>query len=900
MRKYLFIFAFVALALVACNKETELDNPTPIAQTITLTASGEAFSEMDMNGVPTKGTLDAAGNFLWATGDQIGVRLYKGDNVTTTWHYGDASYGPWDATFALDSGYGGQSNGKFTCTTEITDEYVNWGYAAFYPKFGNNVSNDDGKVYFELKKVYENYTSNTCLMPMVANPGAGNLNSRPADISFKHVGAGIRVTIKNVPADANQASLTVAGKNIVNGDNNTAWFGVNPANAGSDAISATDGTGENTVYLKFATASDKRDITFIFPLPTVNLSGGITLKLYYGDGYTEFWSKTAGTKSTLPELHRGDLLDMGELTVGDWVKLGTGKFIDNFMWSYQGFATSTTDEVGAVDVTIYQNASDRTQYKLDNPYGKAVSAFPLANKSQGDHDDFLYFTVNNDGVSFTNHLSGLSINSYNIRIDYSASANTKLIEGTVAEPEIVGIAPTYQYSTADGNWIRTGNNNMIRIFFPGVYESYCGSMNTTYADLTSVSYTKGTSAPGIILYVTDSPLCSYYAASATVPGSCKTESNNSGSIAGTSMGFGGKSDKYDQTGSGVKYLTWVTRNSSGADYYAYGSKKVSLITPAHESSVCATFLRDINVATASNVSFDKNLSLNCNNTLIIEPSNDVSKGNVMITGFAGYTYDAAGSPLYGTYSSSTGKAVFLIIDDENADSNYIFCNDGSNNIYVSPCTNQLNPDAITLIFEDTKVRNESRWLGVAYDNWVGSGSKYKVYYQDYYTAYKTTGQIDLTGKITALSNATQEGDNAGESALVDKNADTFWHSVYYGAHSTDDYGIYLDIDLGSDTVENFTLKFLSRNVTDGVPSKYAVYGSNDKSSWTELTTSGGVSITAAASTWYQSNISNNTAYRYIRLSILESSGTANGDLTNQNAGNYAIYTHLAELQLWKN
>lgn len=311
MKKYIFALALGAMTLSACNKEEEVTVPDENPQTITISAYGEPFTAIDSEGA-TKGTLNETGSFLWATGDVIGVRLYKGGTYNVT----DSEYGPWDGPFTLSGGEG-TTNGSFTYSGGGSLDWVNWGYAAFYPKYSNNVSNSDGKVYFELKKVYTSYVSGTCLMPMVANTSNEGATGRPSSMSFKHVGAGLRVTLKGVSASANQVSLTVEGKNIVNDENNGDWYGINPANAGTDYISAADGTS-NTVYLQFATAGDKRDMTFIFPLPTVDLSGGITLKLYYNDGvdeHAEYWSRSAGTKNALPALTRGQVLDMPDIDV---------------------------------------------------------------------------------------------------------------------------------------------------------------------------------------------------------------------------------------------------------------------------------------------------------------------------------------------------------------------------------------------------------------------------------------------------------------------------------------------------------------------------------------------------------------------------------------------------------
>lgn len=606
MRKYLFIFAFVALALAACNKETELDNPAPIAQTITLTASGEAFSEVDMNGVPTKGTLNAAGNFLWATGDQIGVRLYKGTNWNGTWTaYGN--YEARDATFTLKDGFDGLPSGDFQSndSSADTDQYVNWGYAAFYPRFSNNISNSDGKVYFELKKVYENYTSGTCLMPMVACLGDGSDNSRPADISLKHVGAGVRVTLKDVPANANQASLTVTGKNIVNGTANTDWYGVNPANAGTDAISATDGTGENTVYLKFATASDKRDITFIFPLPTVDLSGGITLKLYYDSGAaepTEFWHKTAGTKTPLPALGRCDLLDLPELTVNGWKTLGTGRFIDNFLWSKITSDDSSPivdkDVPGYVNVTIEQKADDPYTFRLVDPYGAAATQFGYTSANAENRDPYFEFTVAGftQGSAVTNfetHKTGFAIDSGNnpelvYATNYDsvlAASNDKVVLGGETAPKIVQLAPIYRHNATAYYYTQYLNNRkgVFRIIFPGV-DGYTCSLTPASgctARLDKLSWANGSSSARVRIIASEytdyeiaSPIVNEYYIG-NYPGA-KDAATSSGTWNGDSLT--GVTVNGSSIPSGVVYLTWYAVDSSSENYvYDQGRTKVYYI-----------------------------------------------------------------------------------------------------------------------------------------------------------------------------------------------------------------------------------------------------------------------------------------------------------------------------------
>lgn len=664
MKKLLFIFGFAALAITACNKEKELDAPTLIGERITLNASGEVFTEMDMNGALTKGTLNAAGNFLWADGDQIGVRLYKGSNWNGTWTYGSDSYNAWDATFALDSGFDSQSSGTFTSTTEIKDSYVNWGYAAFYPKFENHVDNSDGKVYFKLYKVYENYTSNSCLMPMVATLGDGGDGLRPADISLKHVGAGIRVTLKDVPADANQASLTVTGKNIVNGDTNGNWYGVNPANAGTDAISATDGA-DDTVYLKFATYTEARDITFIFPLPTVDLSGGITIKLYSGSEYTEFWKKSAHpTSPALPALGRGDLLDMPALTVGDWKKLGTGKFIDNQLWATMDFVNHTSDEVGFVDVVIEQNRIDNTKYRILNPYGQAADYLALLGLTQDDaHSDYLNFTIASNGaVTFDPCVTGFVKGGVNYSIKQSPEGNTAkdhLVLGEYTNPSVVEIAPDYfDGGVTTRQMTRSEHTNAVRIIFPSIVNSSTGSTTLSGNAYFGSGMSYINNASKMSVFVSSKSLFEYYnvrwdegySNSIGVSTKSTNKTASTGNLTAANLGV--------HTGffstSGILYLYWYTYTSDGT-LLMEGCRRFYYLIPDDGTALTKTFTAPTAAeCTAAGSSQTPNFYYN--STYFSEPSaysmtlavsDDLTKGNVMVTSFAGVSGKA-----YGYYNAS--------------------------------------------------------------------------------------------------------------------------------------------------------------------------------------------------------------------------------------------------------
>ena len=466
MKKLLFIFALGALVLTACNKEKEIEQipQQPTSEKAYIRAVGEAYSAQDITG-ETKATLNDAGTFYWAAGDQIGVRLYKGDAITG--HDDVGNYDAWDATFALNNADAGKTNGEFEGPS--VDEWVK-AYAAWYPRYLDNDQTNiggDAKLYFYLREWYDGYTSGTSLMPMMAFMGGNYVQSNP-DAAFKHVGAGVRVTLKDVPANANQASLTVAGKNI------WGWYTIDdPSQAGTASISAGDGSN-STVYLKFDTASDKRDITFIFPLPTVNLSGGITIKLYSGSEYTEFWKKSAHpTSPALPTLGRGDLLDMPELTVGDWMTLGKGKYADYWLQGIKGVIEDLWD------VTVQRSIADPQQYRIVNPYGKGQNMVQTST-----HDDYLYFTINEStgAVTFTDHITGVLHNGgdQNYKLKYAETDKNMIVLGDKDTPKVLQFSPDYVNANNESwSWPRKGLPYMIRLVMPDYVSAYSSDVTVT-------------------------------------------------------------------------------------------------------------------------------------------------------------------------------------------------------------------------------------------------------------------------------------------------------------------------------------------------------------------------------------------------------------------------------------
>lgn len=915
-----------AITFLACNKEADAPDNNIVGAEDTPALAGESIEIIgtikDDALTKTQYTEnDGVYDFSWthvsdAETDEIHLivysstkqdkyRLYANESSKSTTFsgrsdIGDATGSDWTQTgFALYP-VDVASNSGFTGIKR--KDFLTYGYKDSFEKLTVTMSPS-----YDLGVDTDMNTQLSC------TPLVGVRQGETNHYDFSTAVGVLMITLTGVPTSA-------TGLRLISPSDEAPLSGTFLLKAGKPDIAMVNAvTGNNSRQVNFS-VSTAGDYTFYIPVPvgTIPVVDGKGLKIQLLDGTDYPIFSRSYTKELTIVRNR---ITPVTLTAPEWKKLGTGKFMDNFMWDYMGFATSTTEEVGSVDVTFYQNVSNPTEFKVENPYGKAVEAFPSAGVTQGTHDDYLLFNVSAEGVTFTNCLSGLSINGHNIRIDYSASNNTKLIAGTASEPSVVSLAPIYQYSNDSGNWIRTGSSNMIRLVFPGKYEGLSGSMSSATADLSEVLYTKGSDAYGVILYVTDSPLCHFYAANSTVPGSCKTETAVSGSITGTAMGFGASGGTYDQTVSGIKYLTWVTRDADGV-LYTWGSKKVILITPNQASQIVSQYARDVRYG-SSDPSY---VDLHFDNTLTIKVSDNPSLGNIMITEVAGYHYDpqynthtsllsdfsnaTKGAPIYGTffggygnYAAGSNGALF-----SNLDSQIFYYDNGGYKHFIKPS----GATTLRLAFQ-----SDGHSPGITHDLVVWDTSFGNYYYSggygpdvtfSKYVAYKTKGRVNLAESMLSTNTSYGEGgtgDAGGMTALVDKNAgSSWWHSNWAGSVVTDEQGIYIQIDLTSlsKTVSSFTLKFLTRsNISHGLPSKYRIAVSKNGTDWQFATDE--ISIDAAAGTWFQQSVNAGDNYSYIRLCFTEmnqNNSTGGTQVLVNSTADGSRYTHLDELQLWEN
>lgn len=133
------------------------------------------------------------------------------------------------------------------------------------------------------------------------------------------------------------------------------------------------------------------------------------------------------------------------------------------------------------------------------------------------------------------------------------------------------------------------------------------------------------------------------------------------------------------------------------------------------------------------------------------------------------------------------------------------------------------------------------------------------------------------------TNSEQAGDGGGLAALLDGDANTFFHSQY----SPTIFPAWIDVAL-TEGVDSFTFGYQNRNNANGKAQTIEVYGSNDKTTWTLIKTINSGLPTAASSAYTSAEVrSYPTTYTNLRFKVTASGG-----------GN--TFFNMAEFKLTKN
>ena len=287
--------------------------------------------------------------------------------------------------------------------------------------------------------------------------------------------------------------------------------------------------------------------------------------------------------------------------------------------------------------------------------------------------------------------------------------------------------------------------------------------------------------------------------------------------------------------------------------------------------------------------------------IVIEASDDATKGNVMMTKFAGVsgkqygTYDGVNitfpkAQLFGSnpYSDVAARP-YVGLD---------FYLDGTG--VVDAQFEVIEPGKIQAINCDnmglrTCTAEEWETFGGGWPWALGFKQIVAVWKQPYAKGNEVILRTDM---ITPSNVCSHEGSLNG---IIDDDPSTYWHSDWYQAVTNNDptYGIYFDIEL-DELIDAVQFKYQVRDNRNARPLKVVLGVSDDGATWTQL----GIEETtvmdnAQGGDWVElSKYDLGGNYKYFRFGIAKS---GSGDLTGDLNKTYPEHTNLAELKLfWAN
>ena len=288
----IFLAAAAVLAFCACSVEPAAPELAPGVIRLSLGAEATA----------TKVTFENDQTFKWSAGDKVGAYMYSTTLPNTG--IGEGTYGPWIAPFDLISG-AGTGNGEFAFEIKYPENGETVGHVAMYPytthevdgpwEYQSSFSESNSTLVFNLPDKWKDLPN----LEGVRIPMAANLDSGTKPVMFKHVGGAVKVTLKNVPANARYFKLA-ADKNL------SGEFVIRQDEIGTGTLRG-DGS-YNYVELQLAEGAGKAlssvDVYFPVPAGTFTFSLGV-----YGDGIV-ILEKTGTTANTIG---RGQILRLPEV-----------------------------------------------------------------------------------------------------------------------------------------------------------------------------------------------------------------------------------------------------------------------------------------------------------------------------------------------------------------------------------------------------------------------------------------------------------------------------------------------------------------------------------------------------------------------------------------------------------
>lgn len=231
MKKTLYILAsLTAVLFVSCAKEVDVkEEPVEEGTLVTGTTLRAA-----VEGVDTKVSANAVGEYKWQASDKIAVL----DNAGDVYEFTAASAG---------------STSEFSCASSITlGSYAAYPYSTSFTASGNAVT-------FEIPSTIT-YSADATNMPMLGKISGDN-------VTFKAVGGLLKLIVYGVPSGSTRLEFAAKAQKI-NGS-----FAIADASIAAPVIATADkGASDNTITIDY-TGKYNANMVFYIPLPTGTIEG---------------------------------------------------------------------------------------------------------------------------------------------------------------------------------------------------------------------------------------------------------------------------------------------------------------------------------------------------------------------------------------------------------------------------------------------------------------------------------------------------------------------------------------------------------------------------------------------------------------------------------------------------
>lgn len=695
MKKLLLsVLALAGILAVSCNKEVE----APVApehngttHTVTLKAAfaqeGETRTEYANNKT-----------FSWVKGDVVYVRCVN--EADDKWYW---------APFAAET-----SGATTDLTGEVDDGYEPYDVAVYVPgeRYVSSAYYNESTVRVVVPISYhedgygltEADEGNSPYWNSVEIASESPLSRLPLvsvtkdDVLYFQTAMGaLKINLADVPAEADHVRITCGDEGALGNYLMVQEGEIRMSEPWSDEEGQRYATSFTEYY--FQPVSDGK-VSFVMPFPVGTLVKGSVIDVMDANNNVLF-SKSFKKDVVIA---RNKIVELAELsTEVTWVTLGTGKFVDNYLWEDMGIAADTY-----VDVEIQKNPSEEGYYRIVNPYGAAAKAFgykaPYNVKGPQDFvfhimavgetlysttvtladqiyfsevytgvdagDDYMDDEITGDDLEYVAHHPG---DYRNFSAEEKWGRNLVAKYGADGDPANVVLAPIYLWG-ADSYW--TGNNplhetnNVIQILFPGVSSAVELDSSVAFGEVTD-----------------DTP--EQAVASATINLGNDVVSAKvviAADLAAAKAAIAANKNVTEVTSSG-DFEVLLPANAPTGDYmvFAYTQAKDGFTEAANQYIYSAAFkyfnsnddagysLADIvgvydsdpmHIAYYSGSSWNWGDG-NAVNTITIEESDDDFLGNIMITEIEctaesrGYTLVTGSGfgPIYGTFNTATGEVL---------------------------------------------------------------------------------------------------------------------------------------------------------------------------------------------------------------------------------------------------